>query len=503
MNFHAKAFWAMSLFLVGVLCASAWNGVMHFVVYVWLIVALTAILLFLFDKKSISFLIFAIALGTSYYAWFDARTQNNFTAPIGKQIELAGIVARVSKTDTGQQVDLKISSLNHSSEWLSEDSVDGQESGQGVFRLYAQPYPEFVYGDAVKVTGTLKPIEGDSAGYYAKEGIGGIMSYPKTVDIIGHGQGSKIFGRLYAIRDYVRETFEKVLPPESAILMTGLVIGKSSGFSKEFSEKLKITGTTHLVALSGYNISIIITWLLALFGLFLRRKYAVWFCVAAVIGFVLMTGAEASVVRAAIMATIMVIAERTERVHSARNRNAIVFTALVMVFINPRVLAFDIGFQLSFSALLGIVYLKPAIEQLLHLPEKSGILDWRENLVTTCAAQLAVLPILLMNFGFITPIGIITNVLLLSFIPATTALGIGIIVASLISKTLAFFVSVPARIFLGYELWIIDMFSKFSFGFEVDQASFVFAIMYYVALAFLIFWVQKRRSPASESAALT
>ncbi len=422
---------------------------------------------------------FAVAFGSSYYIFFGAHLTQAFTAPIGKQIEISGIVSRISQIDSGQQVDVKLS-----------------EPYQGLIRMYAKPFPELKYGDVVKIVGALKAIEGPSSGYYAKEGIGAIMSFPKSLEITGHDQGSKVLARLYGIRDYVRTTFEKALPPEQATLMTGLLIGKSSGFSKEFNEKLKVTGTTHLVALSGYNVALIIEWLLAIFGLFLRRKYAVWFCVAAVIGFVIMTGAEASVVRAAIMATIVVLAERSERTYSVRN--AVAFTALAMVLLNPRVIAFDIGFQLSFAALLGIVYVKPMLDQLFHRdPKKSGLLDWKENLVTTCAAQITVLPILLMNFGFITPIGIITNVLLLSFIPLTTLLGIWIIIASFLGSTIAFFMALPARILLTYELGVINLFSKIDFGFTTEEFSVVLAIIYYALLiGAMIFIKKKLETPA-------
>ncbi len=541
MKFYNAAFWAMSLFLVGVLCASlpaeagALGGTGNWLLASWLVCGLGSVFLFLLGsggedtlrqsgtnseadrsqanlvipagsskfvrqdsaqkagqsgksnprrpnlKKTAALLIFAAALGGSYYVFYDQHLAGQFTAPIGQQIELTGMVKRVSQIDSGQQVDIKISSLNNSDELLSS-----------TFRLYAKPFPELKYGDVVSVSGVLKPIEGPSSGYYAKEGIGAVMSFPKKLEITAHDQGSRFFAVLYKARDYVRHTFEQILPGEQATLMTGLVIGKSSGFSKEFSEKLKITGTTHLVALSGYNISTVLNWFTALFGFFLLRKRALWFSIAAVIAFVLMTGAEASVVRAAIMATIMVVAERSERVYVARN--AIVFTALLMILINPRLLAFDIGFQLSFAALIGIVYVAPALAALLRLDlkKKPGVLKWRENLITTFSAQIAVLPILMMNFGFITPISILTNVLLLSFIPATMVLGVIVLGASLLGSHVAFFTALPARIFLGYELGVINIFSKINFGFTTENFSVVLALIYYGALTGFILWRRKK-----------
>lgn len=477
MKLHNAAFWAMSLFLVGVLFGSVGSG-KYFVLVLWLAAGLAAAFLLLINKKAAAGLIFAVALGGSYYVFFVNNLATEFTAPIGKQVEFSALVQRVSRTDTGQEVDLTFT-----------------KDFSGKIRLYAQPYPTLTYGDVVALAGALKMIEGKSAGYYAKEGIGAIMSFPKKLEITARDEGSKVKSTLFAVRDYVRSSFEKVLPPEEATLMTGLVIGKSSGFSKEFSEKLKITGTTHLVALSGYNIAMIIEMLLMLFGLFLMRKYAVWLCILAVIGFVVMTGAEASVVRAAIMAAIIIFAERSQRTYSIRN--AVAFTALAMVLVNPRVLAFDIGFQLSFAALLGIVYLKPAIETLFKVDtvKNPGALRWRENLFTTIAAQLAVLPILITNFGFITPLSIITNVLLLSFIPATMILGVLIILSSLVSSSLAFLFALPARLLLGYELGIIDLFSRINFGFNIENVSTLVNVLCYAALIGFIL-ITRRRTTA-------
>ncbi len=491
MLFHNKAFWAMSLFLVGVLCGSAWGDVRGWSLVSWLVCGLGAAFLLLLNKKAAAVLIFFVALGSSYVVTFTQLFPHLVTAPLGATVELTGLVRRVSHTDTGQQVDITL--VDNSYELSSQKM-------RGKVRLFLDPFPEVVYGDVLKLHGTLKSTDGVGAGYYKKEGIGALLSFPKSLEVVARNQGSPVLAKLFSAGEYVRSTFEKVLPADSATLMTGLVIGKSSGFSKEFTEKLKVTGTTHLVALSGYNISIIITWLLAALGLVLRRKYAIWLCVAAVVLFVLMTGAEASAVRAAIMATIMILAEFLERTYSVRS--AIVFTAVVMVLYNPLVLAYDIGFQLSFAALIGIVYVKPALDQLFKLdPKKESLLSWRENLMTTTAAQLAVLPILLMNFGFITPIGIITNVLLLSFIPATMILGVAVIAASFLGSTFALIVAMPARALLGYELWVINAFSNIHIGLEVAQTSFIFALAYYALLIWFVLRSQKKAKAYEDSLA--
>ena len=172
-----------------------------------------------------------------------------------------------------------------------------------------------------------------------------------------------------------------------------------------------------------------------------------------------MTGAEASVVRAGIMGIIMLLAERQSRIYSFRN--AIVIAATVMVVVNPKVLLFDAGFQLSFAALLGIVYLKPYIDKLFRKnPETESTLNWKENLTTTLSAQLATMPIVWFTFKAVTPFAFIPNLLVLEAVPFTMALGFITGFVGLWSYHLALILSWPLKLLLEYEIQIINLLSK-------------------------------------------
>ena len=131
------------------------------------------------------------------------------------------------------------------------------------------------------------------------------------------------------------------MPAEEAAFLSGLTLGERSDFSPEFKEALQTSGTTHLVALSGYNVSIVIVATMALLTSFLKRRIAFIVAFIFLVAFVLMTGAEASVVRAAIMGALVVIATESGRIFNPRN--AITLAGLLMVLINPKVLVFDAG----------------------------------------------------------------------------------------------------------------------------------------------------------------
>ena len=171
-----------------------------------------------------------------------------------------------------------------------------------------------------------------------------------------------------------------------------------------------------------------------------------------------MTGAEASVVRAAIMGLLLLLADKIGRVYDFKN--AVTAAAVGMVLWNPKILAFDIGFQLSFAALLGIVYFRPYLVKWLKMKEVSGFLNWRDHFLNTTSAQIAVLPLLIYHFSFFSPFGILANVLILEFIPITMTLGFFIGIFSIFSYHLAWLLSFPASVFLGYELLMIDLWAQ-------------------------------------------
>ena len=340
----------------------------------------------------------------------------------------------------------------------AEQRINSQKLIVGDIQITTGRYPEFEYGDEVKVAGTIQPPAEEFAAYYRKEGIRGIMSFPE-IEVVGRGQGSPVKAALLSIKDFFKESFKKSLPFDRAAFMSGLTLGDTSEFSDEFREKLQLTGTNHLVALSGYNISVIVRSLgFILAGWWLTKRLKFPLTVLFILAFVVMTGAEASVVRAAIMGSLVLLADQARRPYYLRN--AVAAAALAMALFNPNILAFDVGFQLSFAALMGIVYLRPRVQKWLRMGDKPGILNWREHFLSTTSAQLAVLPVIIWHFGYFSPIGILSNVLILEFIPITTVLGFFLGFAAAIWQPLAWLVSLPAQAFLLYELTIIDLASR-------------------------------------------
>lgn len=430
-------FWAACFFLAGVFVASVFSGYSQAYLITALSIVLIATMTFFLKKQPLSYMIVVWALtmflGAGYYFVFD-YFQKDSNIIFGKKVEFSRVITE------------------------AEQRLNSQKLVLGDIQVSTSRYPQFDYGDKIKLTGVIKAPEGEFKNYYEKEGIAGTVSFPQ-IELISKNNGSPVKAALFKIKSFFESSFKKVLPFEQATFLSGLTLGSTAEFSDEFKEKLRLTGTTHLVALSGYNISIIIRYVGGLFAAWwITKKLKLPLSVLVVIGFVVMTGAEPSVVRAAIMAMILLLADQIGR--AAHIPNVIAAVALVMVLINPKILAFDIGFQLSFLALVGILYLEPWLRKRFKAKDEPGFFGWRTHFWTTTSAQLAVLPILIYHFGFVSPVSILTNVLLLEFIPVTMGLGFFIGFASIVSHWLAWTIALPAQAFLGYELGIIEIFSK-------------------------------------------
>ncbi|MDP3975010.1 MAG: ComEC/Rec2 family competence protein [Candidatus Jorgensenbacteria bacterium] len=365
--------------------------------------------------------------------------------------------------------------------------------GSGLRILARFPvYPALSYGDNIEFTGRVEePFSDSYRAYLAKERVRGVIAFPK---LVAHEPLTSFSfrGALYTLRDTIVDSFRRTLPAKEAALMAGLTVGAREDFSEEFRDAMAKSGTTHLVALSGYNISILVLVAMSLFLLVFSQRAAFVATLATILAFVLMTGAEASVVRAAVMGGIALLARQAGRVYSMRN--AIIFAALVMVIINPKVLAFDLGFQLSFLALLGIVYLKPALDWFVHGKAHGSVFSWRENLTTTASAQLAVAPLLIHTFGSVSISALAANILVLEVVPLTMGLGFILAAVSFLSFFLAKLLGLVAFVFLKLQTLVIEWFAFLAIpvGPTVSVAT---ALLYYGVLIVFVWYVNTRLIP--------
>ena len=328
--------------------------------------------------------------------------------------------------------------------------------------VIAKRYPEFGYGDVVRVSGTLEkpePFDGfNYSAYLAKDSVYFTVSFA-NVALVKEGSG---FARgLFALKRKFEENINAALSSPQSAFANGVLLGDTSGISKELNDAFIATGMSHITALSGYNITVMLIFThLLLAQLLLPRTVVFWASVGIVAAFVVMTGASPSVVRAALMGLALLLARHLGREGSVLH--ILVFAACAMIVVNPRILAFDVGFQLSFLAVLGLAYIAPWLEaKLKRIPEAFKL---KESFVATVSAQAAVLPLLLYQFHQVSLIAPLTNVLVLPLMPFVMLFGFAVGALGFVSYHAALAVAYPLWLALSYQLGVIHYFSQFSYA---------------------------------------
>ena len=172
-----------------------------------------------------------------------------------------------------------------------------------------------------------------------------------------------------------------------------------------------------------------------------------------------MIGAPASATRAGVMAVILLLAQYLGRLSQATR--AVIFAASLMLFLNPLLLKSDVGFQLSFLAVLGIIYFQPVLGKWLRKVPDYKIFPVRATLSTTLSAQVFTMPVLLYNFGYVPLLSPLTNILIVPFLAPLTILVFVFGISSMILWPLGYILSWPTWLALTYVVSIINFFSRF------------------------------------------
>ena len=350
-------------------------------------------------------------------------------------------------------------------------------------------YPAYNYGDQVLITGTLqvpKGFEGDTGRYFdyqnflLKDGIRYIVNYPITV-LVAREQGNPIKQALFDIKQVFIDQLRRILPEPHVSLMGGLLVGAKTAMGQDLLDDFRDTGVIHIVVLSGFNITIIIAFVMAMLG-WLGQRTAALVGTLGIVCFVIMTGAGATVVRAALMAFLVIFARVTGNYATALRMLLIV--GFVMLLWNPMLLLYDPSFQLSFMATLGLIMLSPYVERCLTTIPNPPYAPLRELLAATLATQIMVTPLLLWMMGTFPTYSPITNFLILATVPWVMLTGFVAGVLSYVSYGIAFIFITLTYIILSYELWIVDLFAHLPWAaFHIPPFGFEWVVIVYVLYA--------------------
>ena len=320
------------------------------------------------------------------------------------------------------------------------------------------------WGQELTITGKLQAPKNsgdfDYASYLAKGGIHALMYFPTygVPESLPVPWSVRIIRPLYVMRDALISSVLRAVPQPESAYINGIIFGTRGTITTDLADAFARTGTSHILAISGYNITIVAAALMALMApLGKRRSY--WLVVGGVIAFTLMTGAGASVVRAAIMGILGLTAVQLGRRQDVGT--GILLAAALMCAFNPLLLRWDVGFQLSFLALIGIAYIEPLIRSA-RVP--ASMMPLVEAASTTIAANIFVMPLIVFDFGTLALYTLPANLIVLPLVPLAMALGFATGIAGIIIPFLGSLVGQVAWLVSAFQIAVIRFFSSLPYA---------------------------------------
>jgi competence protein ComEC len=278
-------------------------------------------------------------------------------------------------------------------------------------------YPPIEPGNRVRVDGTVQPPPSGPYGDYLRRiGVEGTLRSRSLALAPDAGSDAPSLER---VRRAAGAALAAAIPEPEAGLAAGIVIGLRDRVDHDLAADFTTVGASHVVAISGWNIAIVAATVAALAGRFGRRRRSL-VLVVAIVAYVLFAGASASVVRAAAMAGVVLLARESGR--AGRAAAALGWAAALLLFADPALVS-DPGFQLSSLATGGILAWANRLEAGLGRITGGRLPRWlTESLAVSLAAQAATLPVVLLVFGRLAIISPAINLLIVPLVaPAMAA----------------------------------------------------------------------------------
>ena len=362
------------------------------------------------------------------------------------------------------------------------------------------------YGDRVALEGSIRSVlpkgEPVQASYLARRGILTRMAYPQ-ITTLGQGFGNPLVAFIYNARESAHEFITNQMPIQEASLLSGILLGIDQEIPGYLESAYRTTGTVHIIAISGFNIALITGLVIRLFRRIFKPVWAGILAVSAILFYTFLVGAEPSVVRAAIMGSLSIPAYYIGR--RIIGVNSLTVAAAVMLLLNP-LLLWDLGFQLSFLATLGLMVLAdPALSYLqIWMEERfteSAIqtaMPFCVLLVSTLCAQLAVSPVLLGLSPDLLPYSLAANLIILPLQPALMLIGGAAVLTYSIFPPMGAIIARFAWVLAAFSNQVVLHFAKLPFA-EVklpDTSSWVaFGLVLVILILFTIRTIKELAKP--------
>jgi competence protein ComEC len=354
------------------------------------------------------------------------------------------------------------------------------------------PGTDLHYGDVVRVRGHLQtPPANEDFSYHAflaRQGIHAIMTEAVVTRLPFRG-GNFFLRWVYGFKAVALERIYAIFPDPEASLLAGILLGEDNGLSADLQQAFNNTGTSHIIAISGFNMAIIAALFVVLFSRLLGPRRGAAAAIAGIVLYTILVGADASVVRAAIMGSLVIFARQVGRRQTAINTLA--FTAAVMCILNPYT-PWDVGFQLSVFATLGILlYAQPFQEWATRMLARRVPMEKAQKIakpiaefvLLTLAAQLTTLPIMAWHFQRISLVSLIANPFILPAQPLVMILGGSAVLLALLFLPLGQVFAWVVWPFSAYTIHMVELFNRLPHGVIVlGDFSILFVLAFYAIL---------------------
>ena len=274
---------------------------------------------------------------------------------------------------------------------------------------------------------------------------------------MGRDKGNLFISLAFRIKQRLKGIFEKYLQPANSAVLSAITLGDRQGLPAQVREDFTRTGTAHIIAISGFNVGIVVfTVLFLLKAIRIKRKFRYSLAIPILFIHMCAVGAQASVARATLMAVVVLIGYLLER--DTDIINSLSLSALIILGYSPRQI-FDIGFQLSFVSVLGIVLLSPRIiswfKPVKLKPKASSAIRFMVNsLAVSLAAWLSTFWFILYYFRIVTPVAILANLIIVPLVSLVIILGFTLCLSALICPVIA----LPIAVTIDFSMfWLFKI----------------------------------------------
>ncbi len=355
-------------------------------------------------------------------------------------------------------------------------------------------YPRYKVGEKVLLTGKVTPPyvsmphDGNKTFDYEKylhtRNLGSEMFYPKIVVLASSTEGSSFITQLQHMQGRFVEIISLYVNEPAASLASGMLFGATS-MSKELIQTFRVAGISHIVVLSGFNVAIVISFVLLVL-VFVPLSIRIFLAVVLVTLFVLMVGGEASIVRATIMSFIGLLALLIGRAYVARQ--ALLLSLMAIVFYEPANLLYDASLHLSFLATAGIVYMNDGVKNML---QKIQSRTYQEIITTTVCAYVATLPYVMYTFGTASIYALVANFIVLPLVPIMMLLTFVVTVIAPLAHVPALIVGYVDTLLGNFIIFVAQTVERLPFASLPVSISFTaMCIVYFSLIVVYIFLIR-------------